>query len=171
MAEQGNRRGYSGGDPTRIVAGVVSGIGFVGGGAIIKQGLNIKGLTSAAIIWTSSALGLAIGDGLYIQAALVLIVAMISLVVLEKVEEKFFPAGKNKTLHLVYENEAVNIGQVKKILEDSGMIVSDINMSQVLSTRQTILRFLVKTPQEEDLPLLIDRLKVSGTLTEFSITD
>ena len=51
-------------DVTRISAGVVSGIGFLGGGAIIRQGLNIKGLTSAAIIWTDSALGLAIGTGL-----------------------------------------------------------------------------------------------------------
>ena len=51
------------GDPGRIAAQVVSGIGFIGAGAILHQGLNIKGLTSAAIIWTAAALGLAIGAG------------------------------------------------------------------------------------------------------------
>lgn len=47
------------GDPTRIAAGVASGIGFIGGGAIMRYGLNIRGLTTAAIIFTASAVGLA----------------------------------------------------------------------------------------------------------------
>ena len=46
----------TGGDPTRVAAGVVTGIGFLGAGAILRQGMNIKGLTSAAIIWTAAAI-------------------------------------------------------------------------------------------------------------------
>ena len=53
------------GDPTRIAAGVITGIGFLGGGAILKLGLNIRGLTTAAIIFMTSALGMSFGAGLY----------------------------------------------------------------------------------------------------------
>ena len=70
------------GDPSRIAAGVVSGIGFLGGGAILHQGLNIKGLTSAAIIWAAAALGLAIGSGLYIQSFAALAIIVFSLLIL-----------------------------------------------------------------------------------------
>ena len=171
MAEQGVRRGYTGGDPTRIVAGVVSGIGFVGGGAIMRQGLNIKGLTSAAIIWTASALGLAIGAGLYVQAVVVLILVVITLVLLEKVEDKWFPAGRNKTLHLIFENDDVNIGSLEKILSDAGMIVSDVNLTRALDRHQTIVRFSVKSPREENFSEIIESLKSEGELSEFSITD
>ena len=53
----------SGGDPGRIAAQVVSGIGFLGAGAIIREGMNVRGLTTAASIWTTAAIGLALGAG------------------------------------------------------------------------------------------------------------
>lgn len=171
MAEQGVRRGYTGGDPTRIVAGVVGGIGFLGGGAIIRQGMNIKGITSAAIIWTSSALGLAVGAGLYIQSAVVLVVAMLTVRVLEKIEVKWLPSRWSKTVHLMYSNDDVNISSVQKVLENSGMIVSDVNISRIIDSHQIHLHFSVKTPKDRDFPELIDDLKKEGKLSEFSITE
>jgi len=159
------------GDPTRIVAGVVSGIGFLGGGAIMKQGMNIKGLTSAAIIWTASALGLVIGAGLYIQAGISLVVFMLSLVVLEKVEERWFPAEQSKTLHLVYEEDSLDLEKIKSIIQLNGIFVKDINISKVMSVKQTILRYTVKTPREVDFMKLSEDLKAAGVLSEFSLTE
>ncbi|MBQ2481637.1 MAG: MgtC/SapB family protein, partial [Treponema sp.] len=117
------------GDPTRIAAGVVSGIGFLGGGAIMHHGLNIKGLTSAAIIWADSALGLAIGAGLYLQSLIVLVASVLALLILERAEEKWFPAGKNKILHIVFENKDVDMGKIKEIIKKNGFIISDLNVS------------------------------------------
>ena len=77
------------GDPTRIASGVISGIGFLGGGAIMKTGLNIRGLTSAAVIWTAASMGLAIGAGLYIQVGVALFLVLVLLVGLEKLESKW----------------------------------------------------------------------------------
>jgi putative Mg2+ transporter-C (MgtC) family protein len=159
------------GDPTRIAAGVISGIGFLGGGAILHQGLNIKGLTSAAIIWAASALGLALGAGLYIQSALALILFVVSLVLLEKVEEKWFPAEQNKTLHLVYEENKLDLVKIKLIIEKNGLVVKDLNISKVMSQKQTILRYTVKAPREADVMALAEDLKKAGTLSEFSVTD
>src|SRR5574344_1733306 len=86
--------GTSGGDPTRIAAGVVTGIGFLGGGAILRQGMNIRGLTSAAIIFTAAAIGLCCGAGLYIPSFITLAISLISLFILQKFEHRFFPAEK-----------------------------------------------------------------------------
>lgn len=55
-------------DPTRVIQGVVTGIGFLGAGVIMRDGLNISGLTTAASIWTSSAIGILIGVGFYLAA-------------------------------------------------------------------------------------------------------
>jgi putative Mg2+ transporter-C (MgtC) family protein len=66
-------------DPTRIAAQVVSGIGFLGAGAIIRQGLSVRGLTTAATLWVVAAIGLASGAGYYVAAALTTAIALLSL--------------------------------------------------------------------------------------------
>ncbi len=159
------------GDPTRIAAGAISGIGFLGGGAIMRQGLNIKGLTSAAIIWTAAALGLCIGGGLYIPSAVVLFCVVLLLILLEKVEYKLFPASRSKTLHLVFEDDKIDMVKVKKAIQDSGFRVADLNVSRVMIAHQTILHYSVKAPPEDDFGSLIEKLNTLGKLTEFSITD
>lgn len=171
LTEIQTSKGFYGGDPTRVIAGVVSGIGFLGGGAILHQGLNVKGLTSAAIVWTTSAIGTAIGVGLYIEAAFILVVAVFLLVALEKVEEKFFPAAKSKTLHIVYDNEDVDLEKIKQAIERYGFIVKDLNMSRIMASNQIILRYIVKSPSKDDFTDVINELKKISALSEFSVTD
>lgn len=159
------------GDPTRIVAGVVSGIGFLGGGAILRQGLNIKGLTSAAIIWTASALGLAIGAGMYIQSLFVLITVEVLLLLLERLEEKLFPAVRTKMLHLVYNSATVDMKRLGECLGAAGLKISDVNISRVFSHNQIILHYAVKVPRESGFTELLEQLAALGPLAEFSVTD
>ncbi len=64
-------------DPSRIAANIITGIGFLGAGAIFKEGVTVKGLTTAAVIWVSAAIGMAIGIGSYEFAAVVLFFVMI----------------------------------------------------------------------------------------------
>lgn len=141
------------------------------GGAILRQGLNVKGLTSAAIVWTTSAIGTAIGVGLYAEAAFVLVIAVFLLLALEKVEEKFFPAGKSKTLHIVYDNDDVDMEKVKDTIEQNGFIVKDLNMSRIMASKQIILRYTVKSPSKDDFTDVINDLKNISSLSEFSVTD
>jgi len=79
------------GDPGRIAAQVVSGMGFLGAGAIIRLGSNIRGLTTAASLWLSAAVGLTIGAGMYIAALTTVILAIITLILLHRLERKLFP--------------------------------------------------------------------------------
>ncbi|MDQ4143437.1 MAG: MgtC/SapB family protein [Actinomycetota bacterium] len=73
-------------DPTRIAAQVVTGIGFLGAGAIIQQGVNVRGLTTAASLWVTAAIGLACGLGFYAAALVTAGVTLVSLVLLKPLE-------------------------------------------------------------------------------------
>lgn len=75
-------------DPSRIPAYVISGLGFLGAGTIITQGNKVKGLTTAASIWTVAAIGLVIGAGMYKLGILVTIIVFVSLYFLKKIEIK-----------------------------------------------------------------------------------
>src|SRR5215217_5966167 len=66
-------------DPTRIAAQIVTGIGFLGAGAIIRQGLSVRGLTTAATLWVVAAIGMATGAGYYSAAVLATVIVLFSL--------------------------------------------------------------------------------------------
>jgi len=74
-------------DPTRLATGVITGIGFLGAGTIIRSGASIKGLTTAASIWAVAGVGLAVGCGFYIGAFATTAIMLIALLFLRKVED------------------------------------------------------------------------------------
>lgn len=82
-------------DPSRIAAGVVTGIGFLGAGAIIRYGTSIRGLTTAASIWAVAAIGLAIGAGMYEAGGIATVISLMVLI-LSRLEEKMFLKHRNK---------------------------------------------------------------------------
>jgi len=90
------------GDPGRIAAQVVSGMGFLGAGAIIRLGSDVKGLTTAASLWLIAAIGLTIGAGMYVAALTTEALALFALMVLNKVERKIFPDIRKKVLGVYY---------------------------------------------------------------------
>jgi putative Mg2+ transporter-C (MgtC) family protein len=77
-------------DPTRIAAQIVTGIGFLGAGAIIRQGLSVRGLTTAASLWVVAAIGIASGAGYYSAALITTIVVLVGLWPLRIVAHRFF---------------------------------------------------------------------------------
>jgi putative Mg2+ transporter-C (MgtC) family protein len=82
-----------GADPARVAAQIVTGIGFLGAGAILKEGLSIHGLTTAASLWVAAALGMAAGAGAWVTAVTVTVIALVSLWPLRVVAERF--VGRN----------------------------------------------------------------------------
>lgn len=91
-------------DVSRIAAGILSGIGFMGAGAIVKQGLSIRGLTTAATLWLVSAIGMAVGCGFVVEAVIVTIVSLLLLNGLSHVERLI-----DKAAPQVYLSVAPNI--------------------------------------------------------------
>jgi putative Mg2+ transporter-C (MgtC) family protein len=89
-------------DPSRVAAQVVSGIGFLGAGAILARGEIVRGLTTAASIWTVAAIGLAVGGGLYFAAGLSTTVILVILAGVKPLEEAY--RDRNQTCRLVIES-------------------------------------------------------------------
>jgi putative Mg2+ transporter-C (MgtC) family protein len=117
-------------DPSRIAAQVVSGIGFLGAGAILARGEIVKGLTSAASIWTVAAVGLAVGGGLYLAASFSTLIILIILAGIKPLEEAYRSRNQSCQLRVEVENgsltpellrEALGLrgGQVKRFLVES----------------------------------------------------
>ena len=77
-------------DPSRIASGVITGIGFLGAGTIIRYGEEIRGLTTAASLWVVAALGLAVGCGFYTAAIATTVIVLLTLMFLGRLEDKIF---------------------------------------------------------------------------------
>jgi len=88
-------------DPSRVAAQVVSGIGFLGAGAILARGEIVRGLTTAASIWTVAAIGLAVGGGLYVAAGLSTTIILAILAGVKPLEEAY--RDRNQTCRLAIE--------------------------------------------------------------------
>lgn len=89
--------GVPGGDPTRIAAQVASGIGFLGAGAILRDQFRVVGLTTAASLWVTAAIGVAAGLGAYGATAITAVVALLVLLPLKWVEREVFPPRRSRS--------------------------------------------------------------------------
>ena len=91
-------------DPSRIAAQIITGIGFLGAGAIIKEGINVRGLTTSACLWLSAGIGMACGAGLFELAVVVTLIGLFTLVVLNRLE-RLYPRDSYRTLEIVVPNQ------------------------------------------------------------------
>jgi len=83
-------------DPTRIAAQIVTGVGFLGAGSILRQGEYVRGLTTAASIWVVASLGMAAGFGYYVIAVFSAVVVLVTLDAIRPLEERFFRNSRNR---------------------------------------------------------------------------
>ncbi|HKB32498.1 MAG TPA: MgtC/SapB family protein [Candidatus Dormibacteraeota bacterium] len=83
-------------DPTRIAAQIVTGVGFLGAGAILRLGNNVHGLTTAAMIWLAAAVGMAVGFGYFLLAGFTTFIVLVMLLGLRPIELRFFRNRKNR---------------------------------------------------------------------------
>lgn len=107
-------------DPGRIAAQVVTGIGFLGAGAIIRERGSIRGLTTAACLWVAAAVGVACGAGLFVISCAVTAVALLSLLVLKQVEGKLHK-DTYLEVSLLSEDREGRLEQIGDILQQCGV--------------------------------------------------
>ena len=159
------------GDSTRIAAAVITGIGFLGAGAIVNQGLNIRGLTSASIIFTSAALGVACGAKLYFPVAIVLVFSFLLLLVIGPVERKLFPAEKRKIIRLDFSTSNIDESASRKILTDFGIVIFELNTKFEKHSGNTSLVYIGKIPETMETVPLTRKLSELTDVVCVSIND
>jgi putative Mg2+ transporter-C (MgtC) family protein len=144
-------------DPTRIAAQIVTGIGFLGAGAIIRQGLSVRGLTTAATLWVVAAIGLAVGAGYYSGALITTGLVVLALwplrVVAYRVVRRFRPEEGRLLVEL---GAGESTGAVIDEVERVGARLQSIEVSQEGSRRR--LRLDVALPTGMKIPVLVARV-------------
>jgi len=135
-------------DPARIAAGAVIGIGFLGAGAIIKSGFVIRGLTTAASIWIISAIGLAIGAGLYFEGILTSLITIIALLILRKLESniRILQYRRVSVSARVSENAEEKIST---IFSDCGVTVNSIEYERDMTKDEIVFVFSISTKDRD----------------------
>jgi putative Mg2+ transporter-C (MgtC) family protein len=83
-------------DPTRIAAQIVTGVGFLGAGSILRQGEEVRGLTTAASIWVVASIGMAVGFGYFVLALVTTLLVGVTLIALRPLEDRVFPIRRNR---------------------------------------------------------------------------
>ena len=148
-------------DPMRLVAQVIAGIGFIGAGVILRRPHDIvSGLTTAAIIWSSSGIGIAIGAGFIYEAAFLVIFLFLSLEIITRIMKRFnnsrFEANV-MVAHLILSSET-NAQYVKEALEQQGVRITNMRLHS--NGRQLTLRMY--SPHKLTIFILYDYLKILG---------
>lgn len=146
-------------DGSRIAASVVSGIGFLAGGSILRSGAAIQGLTTAAGLWLVTAIGLCAGAGMYIEATAVTLFGMIALTTLRRFEDKDDKHVRRR-LSLVLGEESPGVSAIVAVLNELGATVSDVEYERRLDDKKRLAVTLdVRLPTRVGLAALIEKLE------------
>ena len=147
-------------DPTRIAAQIVTGIGFLGAGAIIRQGLSVRGLTTAASLWVVAAIGMASGAGYYSAAVITTIVVLISLWPLRIAAFRLFERLRPGELRLEVELKAGESPSVLiDALEAKGVGIRSFELDDARDRRRVVLDVRVTDGRFETVTAELMRLE------------
>lgn len=115
----------AGTDPTRIIQGIVTGIGFLGAGVIMKEGLNISGLTTAASIWAVSVVGVLVGVGFYLSAILLALMCAVCMIWLPKLTS-WLPARHAISIRLTFkQGQAPEDSRLRRAVASRGYEIAN----------------------------------------------
>lgn len=157
--------GGKGGEPARLAAQVVSGIGFLGAGTILRQGNSIQGLTTAASLWVSGGIGLAIGNGYYLGGIITSGIVLFSLMSLGILEKRTF-RKKYKTLHVISSNRPGLIGEIGTLFGINNISIKNIEISHLNDDEEESdlhIDFVIKIPLDFSADnLFINLSKIKG---------
>jgi len=149
-------------DPARIAAQVVSGIGFLGAGTILREGATIRGLTTAASLWVVAALGLAAGAGLYVAAGIATVGTVATLSLLSRVENYWFYRHHSRLIRIRIVDKPGQLGAVAQTLGRHGVNITTVNL-QPADGGDVVIEFRVQLPKHFNRAALnADLLLVEG---------
>ena len=156
-------------DPTRMAQGIMTGIGFLGGGAIIKEGLTVRGLTTAASIWITAAIGILAGVGFYFPLAISVLLTLGVLSVFRWIETRM-PAQAYCQFEVRFARAGGMTEQtLRSLIQQHGFSIT--NFSYRLDGEGRIRRYgmVLRTHDRSNMSRLADTLEATDTVVEFRI--
>jgi putative Mg2+ transporter-C (MgtC) family protein len=146
-------------DPSRVAAQVISGIGFIGAGTILflRQEV-IRGLTTAAGLWTVAAIGLATGGGMYFAALVTTVVVIFILWLMKPLERKMFRRYRNHNIRIVTEHETDMLTQIREIFSEEKIELLNLSIEKNDKASTINMRFS-NIGSQDGILILVNKLK------------
>jgi putative Mg2+ transporter-C (MgtC) family protein len=150
-------------DPSRVAAQVVSGIGFLGAGSILLRGEVVRGLTTAASLWSVAGIGLAVGGGIYTAAFGATIIILVILAGVKPLERRFIAVKQQRGIQLLVDRGAVSLDSVHRGLGNGSVRVkqfiaqqseddADLDEVSIALSRVTVSEYEAICTRLESLP-------------------
>ena len=156
-------------DPTRMAQGIMTGIGFVGAGAIIKEGFTVRGLTTAASIWITAAIGILTGVGFYFAALIGTLLVLGTLSTFRWIEARL-PTETYAIFMVRFKRESeVNEARLRSIVESTGFSLHNLSYRLHGDVGQFEYRMVLRTLDAANARALSDKLRADPEVLEFRI--
>jgi putative Mg2+ transporter-C (MgtC) family protein len=159
-------------DPARLAAQVLPGIGFIGAGAILHNGMSVTGLTTAATLLVVAGIGLAVGAGFYYAAIVTTVMVIVSLTVLNVVEKKYFREKRIYTMKILASNKPGTLGLISAMLEDKGVDIRKLLIEEeAQETDASILQLtlMLKFPKKTIIIPMLEKIGHMQGITSVTV--
>lgn len=158
-----------GSDPTRIAANVVTGVGFLGAGAILRLGISVRGLTTAASLWTTAGIGMAVGAGIYWGALVATGFVLLGLVILRRVESLFLPPKGTRSAYISARATPGFLKDVEDVFQGLGANVISLDFRSDRAANRIEIRAVLEAPRDVRPLDLTSALRKLEAITEVEI--
>jgi putative Mg2+ transporter-C (MgtC) family protein len=158
-------------DPSRMAAQVVSGIGFLGAGAILARGEVVRGLTTAASVWAVAGIGLAVGGGLYTASIAATVIILIILAGVKPLERRYITSRQQRELIVYAERSALSLDKLHEALGSGSARVKQFIMQQKSGTSLDEISIVLSRATPVQFEAIRKRIEAVPGVTEVKDTD
>jgi putative Mg2+ transporter-C (MgtC) family protein len=152
------------GESSRIASNIITGIGFIGAGAILHSRASVTGLTTAATIFVTAAVGMAAGGGLYITAVFATAVILISLAVLGRLEGYFEIKSLSMTYEVVGPTTDTVLHELNRILDEENIDMEDVHAASIDGRSRVVFTARGVGPEQQSLNIRLHQSSVFGSV-------
>jgi putative Mg2+ transporter-C (MgtC) family protein len=157
-------------DPTRMAQGIMTGIGFLGAGTIMREGLSVRGLTTAASIWITAAIGILVGIGFYFPAVFTTVLTLGTLSVFRWIEDRIPAQFYAQFVVRFARNEAMPEAEMRQLLTEHGFTIANLNYWLDVDANFFEYRMVICTNRADNVSKLTAALNTLASVKEFRVS-
>ena len=156
-------------DPTRMAQGIMTGIGFLGAGVIMREGLSVRGLTTAASIWITAAIGILVGIGFYLPAALATAATLGTLSAFRWIEARIANELYSHFRVQFHRESVMQEQDLRSLAGSHGFSIANLSYALIADGARFEYRMVLRTVNPRAAEALSNRLKSEPSVVEFRI--
>lgn len=145
-------------DPARLAAQVISGIGFLGAGAILRYGFNVKGLTTATSLWTMAIVGLAVGAGYYLIGVVTTALMLLVLGLLNVIENRFVRTSVSRYIVVQADYSKGVVKSIRKLVNEFADDLLSFTIQKHVKNKRLRIQIVARIHRDQTLEELVDSL-------------